>query len=78
MSTAEGDTGRLEPRFTIFRSLTDENLNIIESKDIIMNPKSEWDWYVLENILEEPKEYYEIFPSFDENYKRKLIAKIPR
>ena len=26
MSTAEGDTGRLEPRFTVFRSLTDENL----------------------------------------------------
>ena len=26
MSTAEGDTGRLEPRFTIFRSVTDENL----------------------------------------------------
>ena len=49
--------------------LADENLNILESKDIIINPKSEWDWYVLENILEQPKEYYERFPSFDEQYE---------
>ena len=50
-------------------ALTDERLNLIETKDIIINPKSEWDWYVLANILEEPKEYYESFPSFDEQYR---------
>lgn len=50
--------------------LTDENLNVIESDDIIINPKSEWDWYTLENILAYPAEYYEAFPSFDERYER--------
>ena len=49
--------------------LTDEKLNIIESKDIIMNPKCIWDWYALENVLAYPKEYYESFPSFDVQYE---------
>lgn len=50
--------------------LTDEHLNIIEKDDLIINPKSEWDWYALENILFYPKEYYEGFPSFDERYQK--------
>ena len=37
--------------------LTDENLKIIDSKDIMINPNSEWDWYALEHILAHPKEY---------------------
>lgn len=50
--------------------LVDEHLNIIEEDDIIINPKSEWDWYALENILFYEKEYYESFPSFDERYEK--------
>lgn len=50
--------------------LADENLNIIESDDIIMNPKCVWDLYALNHILAHPKEYYESFPSFDEQYDR--------
>lgn len=50
--------------------ITDEHLNIIEEDDLIINPKSEWDWYALENILFYKKEYYESFPSFDKRYER--------
>lgn len=50
--------------------LADENLNIIDSDDILMNPKCEWDFYALEHILAHSKEYYESFPSFDEQYDR--------
>ena len=50
--------------------LTDGHLNVIEKDDLIINPKSEWDWYALENILFYPKEYYESFPSFDERYEK--------
>lgn len=50
--------------------LTDEFLNIIESKDIMINPKSEWDWYTVKKILAYPKEYYESFPSFDKQYEK--------
>ena len=48
--------------------LADENLNVIDSNDIMINPKSEWDWYTLEHILAHTKEYYESFPSFDKQY----------
>ena len=50
--------------------LADENLNVIESDDIIINPKSDWDFYALKNILAHSKEYYESFPSFDQQYDR--------
>lgn len=50
--------------------LTDENLNIIESDDIIVNPKCEWDFYALKHILAHNKEYYESYPSFDKQYDR--------
>jgi len=57
--------------------LTDENLAIIESKDIMVNPKCIWDFYALEHILAHNKEYYESFPSFDEQYEtiKKLFDK---
>lgn len=50
--------------------LADENLNIIETDDIIVNPNSEWDFYALKNILAFSKEYYESFPTFDKQYER--------
>ena len=49
--------------------LTDENLNIIESKDIMINPNCIWDKYALTHILAHSKEYYESFPKFDERYE---------
>lgn len=49
--------------------LTDENLNIIESKDIMVNPNCIWDQYALKHILAHSKEYYESFPKFDEQYE---------
>ena len=49
--------------------LTDENLNILESNDIMINPKCVWDYYALEHILAHSKEYYESFPSFDVRYE---------
>ena len=49
--------------------LTDENLNIIDSNDIMINPNCIWDQYALKHILAHSKEYYESFPMFDERYK---------
>jgi len=50
--------------------LSDENFNIIETDDIMMNPKGEWDFYALEHILAHDKEYYESFPSFEQHYDK--------
>lgn len=50
--------------------LTDENLNIIEADDIMINPKSEWDFYALKHILAHSKEFYESFPDFKEQYEK--------
>ena len=50
--------------------LTDENLNIIEENDIMINPKSEWDFYALKHILAHSKEYYESFPDFNTQYEK--------
>jgi len=49
--------------------LTDEKLNIIESKDLMVNPDCIWDQYALKHILAHSKEYYESFPKFDEKYE---------
>lgn len=54
--------------------LTDENLNVIESKDIMINPNCVWDKYALTHILAHSKEYYESFPKFNERYE--LIKKL--
>lgn len=49
--------------------LTDENLNILKSEDIMINPVCIWDQYALKHILAHSKEYYESFPPFNERYE---------
>lgn len=39
--------------------VTTENFEIIKEEDVFINPDAEWDWYVLEHIINYPKEFFE-------------------
>ncbi len=53
--------------------LTDDELNVIESEDVIINPECEFDWYLLspknECHLAYSKDYFRIKPNFEAYYK---------
>ena len=48
--------------------LTNHRFKILEKKDILINPKSRWDEYVLNRILTYDKEVFENQPTFDYFY----------
>lgn len=48
--------------------VTDELFEIIKEEDIFINPDCEWDWYVLEHIINYPKEFFEDKSKFSEIY----------
>lgn len=54
--------------------LTDDEFNIIESEDIVMNPETEFDWYLFSPKnscqLAYSKDYFRSKPNFDAYYKR--------
>lgn len=60
--------------------LTDSEFNIIESEDVIINPETEFDWYLLSPKnschLAYSKDYFRIKPNFASYYKgiKKLLT----
>lgn len=54
--------------------LTDDEFNVIESEDIVMNPETEFDWYLFspKNTcqLAYSKDFFRANPNFDAYYKR--------
>ncbi len=61
--------------------ITDSCFNIIEHDDIVMNPQSEFDWYLLKNggtSLAYPKDYFlsqPPFPAFEEQIRSIFMEK---
>lgn len=53
--------------------LTDDEFNIIEKEDVVINPKCEFDWYILSPKnncqLAYSKDYFRIQPDFGSYYK---------
>jgi len=53
--------------------ICDDELNVIESEDVVMNPECEFDWYLFsgkgECQLAYSKDYFRIKPNFDAYYK---------
>lgn len=53
--------------------ITDDELNVIESEDVIMNPECEFDWYLFskksEVKLAYSKDYFRAKPNFESYYK---------
>ena len=53
--------------------ITDDELNVIESEDVVMNPECEFDWYLLgaksECKLAYSKDYFRIKPNWAAYYK---------
>lgn len=60
--------------------ITDDELNVIESEDVVINPECEFDWYLLsgkgECKLAYSKDYFRIKPNFESYYKdiKKLLT----
>ncbi|MCQ2610344.1 MAG: hypothetical protein MJ169_01220 [Treponema sp.] len=54
--------------------LTDDEFNVIETKDLVMNPETDFDWYLFspKNTcqLAYSKDYFRANPNFDHYYKR--------
>lgn len=55
-------------------AITNDKLEIIKSKDIIMNPEDEFDWYLVSKKNSKAKlsykpDHYRTFPPFPSNYK---------
>lgn len=54
--------------------LTDDELNVIESEDVVMNPETEFDWYLFSPKnkcqLAYSKDYFRSKPNFDAFYKK--------
>ena len=54
--------------------LTDDEFNIIEAEDVVMNPETEFDWYLFSSKnscqLAYSKDYFRSKPNFEYYYKR--------
>ena len=59
--------------------ICDDDLNIIESEDVVMNPECDFDWYLLSGKgdckLAYSKDYFRTKPNFESYYKdvKKLL-----
>lgn len=60
--------------------ICDDELNVIESEDVVMNPECEFDWYLFSGKgdcqLAYSKDYFRLKPNFDAYYKniKKLLT----
>ena len=60
--------------------ICDDDLNIIESEDVVMNPECDFDWYLLSGKgdckLAYSKDYFRIKPNYESYYKdiKKLLT----
>ena len=65
MNTHRKNKAELELAFEV---ITDEDLNIIESDNLYLNPKSKYDWYAAKNILAFSKNFYNSQKDFRYHY----------
>ena len=60
--------------------VTDDELNVIESEDVVMNPECEFDWYLFSGKgdcqLAYSKDYFRVKPNWEAYYKdiKKLLT----
>jgi DNA polymerase III alpha subunit (gram-positive type) len=66
----EGASPKLSTIATFGYVLTDENFNVIQREDILMNPNSKYDWYVLKHLLSYTKAQLSQHPKFDNHYPK--------
>lgn len=66
----EGANPKLSTIATFGYVLTDENFNVIAREDILMNPASKYDWYVVKNLLAYTKAQLAKEPKFNVHYKK--------
>ena len=64
----EGACPKLSTIATFGYALTDESFNVLAREDILMNPASRYDWYVLKNLLSYTKAELANHPKFDAHY----------
>jgi DNA polymerase III epsilon subunit-like protein len=66
----EGACPKLSTIATLGYVLTDENFGVLEREDILMNPDSKYDWYVLKHLLAYTKAQLAKEPKFSSRYKK--------
>ena len=66
----EGACPKLSTIATFGYALTDESFNVLAREDILMNPASRYDWYVLKNLLSYTKAELAKHPKFDAHYEK--------
>ena len=64
----EGACPKLSTIATFGYVLTDEDLGVIAREDILMNPNSKYDWYVVKNLLSYTKAQLAAEPKFNFHY----------
>lgn len=64
----EGACPKLSTIATFGYALTDESFNVLAREDILMNPASRYDWYVVKNLLSYTKAELAKQPKFDAHY----------
>ncbi len=64
----EGACPKLSTIATFGYALTDESFRVLAREDILMNPASRYDWYVLKNLLSYTKAELAKHPKFDAHY----------
>jgi DNA polymerase III alpha subunit (gram-positive type) len=66
----EGACPKLSTIATFGYALTDESFGVLAREDILMNPASRYDWYVLKNLLSYTKAELAKQPKFDAHYTK--------
>jgi DNA polymerase III alpha subunit (gram-positive type) len=66
----EGACPKLSTIATFGYALTDESFNVLAREDILMNPASRYDWYVVKNLLSYTKAELAKQPKFDAHYDK--------
>jgi len=66
----EGACPKLSTIATFGYVLADESFNVLAREDILMNPASKYDWYVLKNLLSYTKAELAKHPKFDAHYSK--------
>lgn len=66
----EGACPKISTIATFGYVITDSELNVLEREDILMDPDSKYDWYVVKNLLSYTKEQLAAQPKFDERYSK--------
>ena len=66
----EGACPKLSTIATFGYALTDESFGVLAREDILMNPASRYDWYVLKNLLSYTKAELAKQPKFDAHYDK--------